>query len=107
MTIRSPLHKATLWMTGWLLLMVIIAVAGREALRELSVFQVMELRSLIGTLMLWPLVYAAGGLRANGSYSDSVHRPVWHCLKKLKECNNWQNCKLSVTVIRNCISIWN
>jgi drug/metabolite transporter (DMT)-like permease len=64
MTTLSPLQKATLWMGGWLALMVIIAVAGREAMRELSVFQVMELRSLIGVLMLWPLVHAAGGLRA-------------------------------------------
>jgi drug/metabolite transporter (DMT)-like permease len=64
MTRFSPLQKATLWMGGWLALMVIIAVAGREAMRELSVFQVMELRSLIGLLMLWPLVHAAGGLQA-------------------------------------------
>nr|MBP6850221.1 DMT family transporter [Rhodoferax sp.] len=64
MTPYSPLQKAALWMGGWLGLMVIIAVAGREALRELSVFQLMELRSLIGMLMLWPLVHAAGGLPA-------------------------------------------
>ncbi len=64
MRIDSPLHKAALWMGGWLALMVIIAVAGREALRELSVFQLMELRSLIGMFMLWPLVHAAGGLPA-------------------------------------------
>ncbi len=48
-------------MAGWLLLMLVIAIAGREAMRELSVFQVMELRSLIGLLMLWPLLRAAGG----------------------------------------------
>jgi drug/metabolite transporter (DMT)-like permease len=60
----SDLQKAALWMSGWLALMVVIAVAGREAMRELSVFQVMELRSLIGMLMLWPLVHAAGGLAA-------------------------------------------
>ncbi len=64
MSTRSHLHKATLWMAGWLALMVIIAVAGREALRELSVFQLMELRSVIGMAMLWPLVHAAGGLPA-------------------------------------------
>ena len=64
MTPRSPLQKATLWMSGWLALMVIIAVAGREALRDMSVFQLMELRSVIGMLMLWPLVRAAGGLAA-------------------------------------------
>jgi drug/metabolite transporter (DMT)-like permease len=51
-------------MSGWLGLMVIIAVAGREALRELTVFQLMELRSVLGMLMLWPLLHAAGGLSA-------------------------------------------
>lgn len=64
MSPRSPLQKATLWMSGWLALMVIIAVAGREALRDMSVFQLMEMRSVIGMLMLWPLVRAAGGLAA-------------------------------------------
>ncbi|HJV97101.1 MAG TPA: EamA/RhaT family transporter, partial [Albitalea sp.] len=56
--------KAASWMAGWLSLMVVIAVAGREATRELAVFQVMELRSLIGLLMLYPLVRAGGGLAA-------------------------------------------
>ena len=44
--------------------MVVIAVAGREAARELSVFQIMLLRSTLGMAMLWPLVRAAGGLTA-------------------------------------------
>ena len=56
--------KAAAWMAGWLTLMLVIAVAGREAARELSVFQIMELRSAIGLLLLWPLVRAAGGLAA-------------------------------------------
>jgi len=51
-------------MTGWLTLMVVIAVAGREAARELSIFQIMLLRSTLGIAMLWPLVRAAGGLSA-------------------------------------------
>ncbi len=51
-------------MAGWLTLMVVIAVAGREAARELSVFQIMLLRSVLGMAMLWPLVHAAGGLAA-------------------------------------------
>ena len=51
-------------MGGWLTLMVVIAVAGREATRELSVFQIMLLRSTLGMAMLWPLVRAAGGLAA-------------------------------------------
>lgn len=51
-------------MTGWLSLMVVIAVAGREATRELAVFQIMEMRSVIGLFLLYPLVRAAGGLAA-------------------------------------------
>lgn len=56
--------KAAAWMMGWLALMMVTAVAGREAARELSVFQVMELRSLIGIVMLMPLVLRAGGFAA-------------------------------------------
>jgi len=56
--------KAALWMAGWLSLMIVIAIAGREATRELAVFQIMELRSLIGLVMLYPLIHASGGLRA-------------------------------------------
>lgn len=51
-------------MAGWLTLMIVIAVAGREAARELSVFQIMLMRSVLGMAMLWPLVHAAGGLAA-------------------------------------------
>jgi len=60
----SPTTRAAGWMAGWLTLMVVIAVAGREAARELSVFQIMLLRSILGMFMLWPLVRAAGGLSA-------------------------------------------
>ena len=60
----ASIPRAAAWMAGWLTLMVVIAVAGREASRELSVFQVMLLRSTIGMAMLWPLVRAAGGLAA-------------------------------------------
>lgn len=55
---------AAAWMAGWLTLMVVIAVAGREATRELSVFQIMLMRSVLGMALLWPLVHAAGGLSA-------------------------------------------
>lgn len=51
-------------MAGWLSLMVVIAVAGREAARELAVFQVMALRSFIGLFMLYPLIRASGGFKA-------------------------------------------
>jgi drug/metabolite transporter (DMT)-like permease len=51
-------------MAGWLACMVVMAVAGRETTRELGVFQVMELRSLIGLAMLYPLIQANGGVLA-------------------------------------------
>src|SRR5688572_8180274 len=61
---NPSIARAAAWMAGWLTLMVVIAVAGREAARELSVFQIMLLRSTLGMAMLWPLVRAAGGLPA-------------------------------------------
>ena len=37
---RTPSKPmAALWMAGWLALMLMITVAGREALRELNVFE--------------------------------------------------------------------
>jgi drug/metabolite transporter (DMT)-like permease len=59
---RTPSKpKAALWMAGWLAQMLIVAVAGREALRQVNVFQLMELRTLIGFVLLYPLVRANGG----------------------------------------------
>lgn len=76
---RSPsMLKAALWMAGWLALMVIVAVAGRETLRELSVFQVMELRSVIGFAMLYPLIHKAGGVTAM-----ATARPLAHLSRNL------------------------
>lgn len=60
----QSIAKAATWMAGWLTLMLVIAVAGREAMRELAVFQVMEMRSIIGLLLLWPLVRMSGGWEA-------------------------------------------
>ncbi len=53
---------AALWMTGWLSLMLVMAVAGREAMRELNVFELMELRCVLGLLMLSPVIALNGGL---------------------------------------------
>lgn len=53
-----------MWMAGWLAAMVMMAVAGREATRHLDVFQVMLIRSLVGLVLLSPLIFGAGGLRA-------------------------------------------
>ena len=55
-------RKAAAWMAGWLTAMVVMAVAGREATRTPHVFQIMEMRSLIGFFFLRPLVHASGGL---------------------------------------------
>jgi drug/metabolite transporter (DMT)-like permease len=70
--------RAALWMAGWLSLMVVIAVAGREAARELAVFQIMALRSLIGLALLYPLVRASGGLAAM-----RTARPWHHAARNL------------------------
>jgi drug/metabolite transporter (DMT)-like permease len=56
--------RAAAWMAGWQVLMLVIAVAGREATREVSVFQIMLVRSVLGMALLWPLLRAAGGLAA-------------------------------------------
>jgi drug/metabolite transporter (DMT)-like permease len=42
----------------------VMAVAGREATRTLPVFQIMEMRSVLGFVLLWPLLHASGGLAA-------------------------------------------
>lgn len=67
-----------MWMAGWLLQLLVIAVAGREALRELNVFQVMEFRSAIGFMLLLPLVYRAGGLAGL-----RTRRPFQHVARNL------------------------
>src|SRR5947209_3758896 len=56
--------RAAFWMAGWLSLMLIMAIAGRQAARELNVFQLMEVRSTLGLLMLYPLIRVAGGFAA-------------------------------------------
>jgi drug/metabolite transporter (DMT)-like permease len=69
---------AALWMAGWLALMLIVAVAGREATRELNVFEIAELRSIVGFLMLYPLVRLNGGFAAM-----KTSRPLQHIGRNL------------------------
>jgi drug/metabolite transporter (DMT)-like permease len=57
----DALRRAALWMAGWLAMMVVLAIVGRGVTRALPVFQIMEVRSLIGLLLMAPLVRAAGG----------------------------------------------
>jgi drug/metabolite transporter (DMT)-like permease len=76
---RTPSKpRAALWMAGWLALMLIVAIAGREATRELNVFQVMELRSGLGFFMLYPLVRLNGGFAAM-----RTSRPLQHTGRNL------------------------
>src|SRR6202000_1156194 len=42
-------------------MMLVMVVAGREATRELNVFQLMEMRTTIGFLLLYPIIYRNGG----------------------------------------------
>ncbi len=65
-------------MAGWLALMLIVAVAGRETTRELNVFQIMEARSVIGFLLLYPLVRLNGGFAAMKTL-----RPLQHIGRNL------------------------
>ncbi len=56
--------KAAMWMSGWLAAMVTMAVAGKATVSVLSAYQVMELRAVIGLVLLSPLVISAGGFSA-------------------------------------------
>lgn len=56
--------KAAFWMSGSLAAILMMAISGREASKELNVFQIMEMRSLIGLAMLYPLIRSSGGVRA-------------------------------------------
>jgi drug/metabolite transporter (DMT)-like permease len=64
MTHQPSIAKAAFWMAGWLAAMLVMAIAGRETTRELDVFQIMEMRSVIGLAMLYPLIHVAGGFAA-------------------------------------------
>jgi drug/metabolite transporter (DMT)-like permease len=71
---RTPSKpKAALWMAGWLSLMLVVVVAGREAMGELNVFQLMGLRSGLGLIMLYPLIGLSGGFAALKSSRALTH----------------------------------
>jgi drug/metabolite transporter (DMT)-like permease len=76
---RTPsTTRAALWMAGWLALMLIVAIAGRESTREVNVFQIMEVRTVLGFLMLYPLVRTNGGFAAM-----RTSRPLQHIGRNL------------------------
>ena len=71
---------AALWMAGWLTAMVLLAVAARQAGKVLHVFQIMELRSLLGIVLFVPMIAAAGGVRAmrTGHFGGHFTRNAVH-----------------------------
>ncbi len=76
---------AALWMAGWLALMLTVAIAGRETTRELNVFQIMEIRSIIGFFMLYPLIRMNGGFRTMRTSRLPLHigRNLTHYVAQL------------------------
>ena len=68
-----PTILASLWMAGWLATMVLLAVAARQAGRFLHVFQILELRSILGIVLFAPMVAAAGGLRSMRTVRFGAH----------------------------------
>jgi drug/metabolite transporter (DMT)-like permease len=65
--------KAALWMGGSIVSFLTMTVAGRAVIPALDVFQVMEMRSIIGWFILLPLVFASGGFSAM-----RTKRPMQH-----------------------------
>jgi drug/metabolite transporter (DMT)-like permease len=65
-------------MAGWLALMLVITIAGRETTRELNVFQIMEVRSIIGLFLLSPLIMRSGGFA-----TMKTARPLQHIARNL------------------------
>jgi drug/metabolite transporter (DMT)-like permease len=65
-------------MSGWLALMLVMVVAGREVTRELSAFQLMELRSSLGFVLLLPIIMLNGGLSI-----VKTKRLPWHAARNL------------------------
>jgi len=56
--------KAAAWMLTSISLLLLMAISGRIITREIDVFQVMEMRSIIAFFMLLPLVFREGGFKA-------------------------------------------
>jgi drug/metabolite transporter (DMT)-like permease len=78
MSEKASKPMAALWMAGWLSLMLVMAIAGREAMRDMNVFAVMEVRSVIGFLLLSPMIYRSGGFSAVWT-----SRPAQHIARNL------------------------
>src|SRR5262249_5312940 len=56
----TPVARAALWMTGALVSFVVMAIAGRQLSVELSTFQILFFRSLVGLIVVLVLLHRAG-----------------------------------------------
>ena len=75
--------KAALWMAGSIASFLAMSIAGRATTAELNVFQVLEMRSVIGFIMLLPLVYFAGGFAAMRTQAAAAaSRPQRRALRR-------------------------
>lgn len=81
-------------MSGWLAAMLMLIVAGRTALRELNAFEALELRSLIGLVLLYPLVRGQGGVRAM-----VTARPLMHVVRNVAHYTGQYLWFLALTLI--------
>ncbi|RUW22323.1 DMT family transporter [Mesorhizobium sp. M4B.F.Ca.ET.215.01.1.1] len=70
--------KAAFWMALSIASFLAMSVAGRATTAELNVFQVLELRSVIGFLILLPLVMMSGGFAAM-----RTERPLAHLARNI------------------------
>lgn len=72
--------RAALWMAVAIVLLLLMAISGKAITRELDVFQVMEMRSVIAFFMLLPLVWREGGFKAmkTGILFSHIVRNVAH-----------------------------
>ncbi|TPI07588.1 DMT family transporter [Mesorhizobium sp. B4-1-3] len=73
MATAPSIPKAAFWMALSIASMLAMSVAGRETTAELNVFQVLELRSVIGFFILLPLVVMNGGFAAMRTGRPFVH----------------------------------
>ena len=65
--------KAAFWMACALACILLMTWSGRESASRLHVFQVMEMRSLLGLVLLYPLIRRAGGFRAMRTRRMPMH----------------------------------
>ena len=70
--------KAAAWMAGGIACFLMTSVAGRALTPPLDVFQVMVMRSLVGLVLLMPLVHRNGGFAGM-----RTGRPVLHIARNI------------------------